>query len=889
MGGFHGSTDAKNTKEIFPPKLLNRAAYGKDVHFAQDVFRAEGGKFCVAYYECSKSYFLSHVRTSLDRSGKSEESRRVKFETPKAATLSSPLNVLRADPDQLLAVSKKFRKKVQRAHQDNFSRGVYLSLRDGRHIEKPDLQCALKTCVEIPVDLDITLLYQINKIISKGNEAEMDKRFSTTIAEFFAPIPGTEYYYYIGSEEEDFDEVFDDDYDLRLLHEEPSIEQVENLYTEHENSFEQMDDSRNVDSKESVVEERAEVEHEVAAVASTFSPPFFVRIECKHSDKVEKGNSKLFNRAYSCHHGIFKAFENLSQGSVSSVAENESILSAKAQSIAERVANASEAVTTSSCSRAVMRVISLTLPNEQVYDLSQHGGNFFQEKDDTESIRHQMLSCIPMLHRTILKTIRKRLKDFSTAEVLTLLLKCDYISSSILNLVQYLFTDIPELLHDFRIPLNFVSDNMTSGNTSSTAIAILRSELQRNANELCLESIDGYFVVNKRQEENGNALENWTIVEVFENYLQISLFVPGATRFSSKLQMLTSLQNGLRHVIRKVNQLILLSELHETRTCSSLLLSYDGKESDPEVEKGARCKHFWSGQFECALQFSTYIKIHERVSTQMAISALSGCLQHFVVHNRRLLFVYREGTGNICYIKLSLTEKSSPNRGVYLQVYGVLAPGPDVTTELCKVGKKGVDDCTLAHYSKLFARNLNFQMSTSDLVFFQSDPSKPDILKTFPIPDKISNAYTFLHLFRQCLCKRQYVNSLNLSSVTQGLVNNIKELQSYRGARLIDVGKYHPAYLQSSFGEKALNDATIISPVCYSNPGKTMILPIASDFFTFILNFTADLPIPLEILSKVGLGIVFITFDLISLKTKETLKSCYAGIQYIISRTNWLR
>lgn len=143
----------------------------------------------------------------------------------------------RQSPDSVLA-SRRFRKKVKRAHEHNFSRGVYMALREGGAVQHSDLLQALSSCIEVPVDVDITLLYRMMEtaashkipplspaaaaVVSAGIGADilkdkLTKSFETILSSVFVPIAGTKYYYFTGNENTVYEDISSSEYDLHVL------------------------------------------------------------------------------------------------------------------------------------------------------------------------------------------------------------------------------------------------------------------------------------------------------------------------------------------------------------------------------------------------------------------------------------------------------------------------------------------------------------------------------------------------------------------------------------------------------------------------------------------------------------------------------------------------
>lgn len=67
-------------------------------------------------------------------------------------------------------------------------------------------------------------------------------------------------------------------------------------------------------------------------------------------------------------------------------------------------------------------------------------------------------------------------------------------------------------------------------------------------------------------------------------------------------------------------------------------------------------KHFSFGQFRCPVVWSTRFSLHPRLQHSISmfllgIQVLHTVLDKFCVRNRRNMFVYKESTGSVFYIR----------------------------------------------------------------------------------------------------------------------------------------------------------------------------------------------------------------------------------------------
>ena len=671
MGGCQGSQDAKRSDD----KLFrDTTPYGQDQHAV--------GFFRVAFYECSRSHFLSK-QSVLPLQG-------VHTVLPESNGAKAWTN------DRLLVVSKRFRKKVQRAHQTNFSRGVYLSLREGGNVQTSDLEQALSSCIEIPIDLDITLLSHVERCAVKFNKSTMeadsllDVRFNEILSKVFLPIGGTKFYYFNGNDEgTGIDDDSDEDYEFHF----------DTLVPEDQT-------------------EDIEVEKEVAALPSSFAPPLFVRVECTEYTSQTK--------SYSCHTGFTQSILSSTGWANYRETFDDTIGDIASTKLSEK--------------RTALRIVAHTLPNEKAYEVSQHGGSEFLDITFNDQ---EPLQLLPVAYRHVIKVLRKRLKLFSQMEVLYQLLSIQEMTSPLMKLVESLLSN-SAISNGFKLPLQFLR-------SSPSAIESFKRELL-SSRHLNLERIDDIYYISDRR--NGS-LRYWALIRIKQQIkVKVSVVIPPGPE-TERLHILTSLRLGILNALHRVNQQILLAELNETRICSPYLLRPSNGDDDTAATAGSdeftTSMLCWTGQFECPLQLTFEFDLHERLTPSIALNTLcSNALQHFQVHNRRRVFVYSDKSGSIFYLKLF---KSNDLMKIFVNIYGIEAPDEEITTSLRRILERKLDEATQLILSKLLSRNLNFQLLASDIAFLQPNPTQYDHVACFVLPE--GNTFDLL---QQNLLRFSYIH-----------------------------------------------------------------------------------------------------------------------------------
>lgn len=986
MGHFQGSKDAKQTygqnfqklrlpstpeDHEFCEHVTQQAGYGSDFHLLieQDNDGALGsGFFQVAFYECSLSRLsseanisentgqarLSMSQTILKQLFYSESTKETNPPTPISknmraqANAQSPAGSIAPSPlalqSESLIASRRFRKTVKRAHEHNFSRGVYISLRDGGNVQQSDLMQALSSCIEVPVDVDITLLYRMLEVVSAKPGApvsligdprqvlkdRLDKSIETILASVFASITGTKYYYFTGSEHAAYNDLSDDEYDLHFLMEDadeaesvaPSDEQASLSLDDHEVSSQ---DSVSVDElsvdlpltaskpplaksisidtsnaehkrhrdtdkvarksarrrismhnhpsstpssstnaslhdQHTSVEEDAEFNKEVAVATSSFSSPFFFRFECREisnrrnpiSAESKTSQNSAVNTDIVQHSSKIKPLSDIRRdlmslsesstvNSVDTRVGQETIeaclssLAGDSARLESDITDLAGSIGKSTTCRIALRLVTLTLPREQLFDPSNqlhlnHHHMLFDMDDSGQpgalhpSMSTQFFAALPVFQRQVLKRIRREIKEWSSVEILGILQAAHKITPPIGHLVQKLFEDLPShSVTKARYNLDFVG---TSHDTPGVPLDLFKKELERNE-FLHLHKCNGvYFVVEHKLKHDPVATDNgamscgsfeipyWAFFAVEKDHVTLLFHHPDrfltSVQAFDRLSVLTRLHVGIQSICKRVNQHLLLLQLHETRACNGLLLPSDSSQphgsdspkrkdssngSFDSTEANSPRVFFWPGQFQCDLQYSAFFKLNERLSPNIILNSLcTSALEQFQVHNRRHTFVYRDRGGHVFYMKISvsssntavessdvLTERkrastgstisvgspTSSNVGILLEVFGVCEAGEEVTHELCRVLERKLDEATQLVLMKLLARNAKFQLSSSDMAFICPPAGSPTQTTTYLLPAKVQDAVTILHFLDQTLSLSPYIrHASNTGSVS---------------------------------------------------------------------------------------------------------------------------
>ncbi|XP_063962374.1 KICSTOR complex protein SZT2-like isoform X2 [Lytechinus pictus] len=175
--------------------------------------------------------------------------------------------------------------------------------------------------------------------------------------------------------------------------------------------------------------------------------------------------------------------------------------------------------------------------------------------------------------------------------------------------------------------------------------------------KLCRDKVNLFFHTRERNESE-------MLVEQKDIYQQVS--------------------DAIRNTCRLVNQRLLLQELHNNKTCSTLLVAESDEdiwkqedtetpsarglssdEDEDDYRQGGKGDYlaaqlwFNQGHFACDLVLSQDLPVHSRLKPShrpgvpsRGLQALKTALAAFAVHDRKNLFVYRESSGEVFYLRL---------------------------------------------------------------------------------------------------------------------------------------------------------------------------------------------------------------------------------------------
>ncbi|XP_043514984.1 KICSTOR complex protein SZT2-like isoform X3 [Frieseomelitta varia] len=155
-------------------------------------------------------------------------------------------------------------------------------------------------------------------------------------------------------------------------------------------------------------------------------------------------------------------------------------------------------------------------------------------------------------------------------------------------------------------------------------------------------------------------------VNVYFHCRFLEIISPEVNSYWHTQKMLVS---QIKSTCRRVNQYLLLQNLHKTSKCSELLETEASEDYNWKTETTSEfssvaanrdsMQNFTPGMFRCRVVWKFTFRLHPRLKTgpgrsglSRGIKALHGVLNRFAVNNRSNMFVYQENNKNVFYLRL---------------------------------------------------------------------------------------------------------------------------------------------------------------------------------------------------------------------------------------------
>jgi hypothetical protein len=316
---------------------------------------------------------------------------------------------------------------------------------------------------------------------------------------------------------------------------------------------------------------------------------------------------------------------------------------------------------------------------------------------------------------------------------------------------------------------------------SAAPLSLDKADAADGGSQQAIVSADA--LLSSPRDDDAFLVPYWLFI-VFENATASVWFhsyrKPSPISIDERRDVLTQVSSGLHALATRVNQIILLQRLYETRLCSELLVplpenvaaadapvALHSMDEDSVAIEDADAIDLTPGSFACPLQHSIVLKLHDRLSASVARPALVGTvLQLFYVSNRRNVYVYRKQSGDIFYFELypppppaaeqqqqqqplrreraaaagsggdqssSTAERLDDVYELVLRVYGLDPPGEEITEHLARMLERKLAAITLNIVSGSLQRNPQMKLSEQDVVFLKPSHEAAKLLvATFP-------------------------------------------------------------------------------------------------------------------------------------------------------------
>lgn len=258
----------------------------------------------------------------------------------------------------------------------------------------------------------------------------------------------------------------------------------------------------------------------------------------------------------------------------------------------------------------------------------------------------------------------------------------------------------------------------------------------------------------------------------------------------------------LRYLRSHVGNLFrFLNSLHRNRTASSFLIPGDGdldewksgeeKTGNRENSSGSL---FNPGSFSCPVKFKTSFPLYHRcVAGQVIVSLEASVLDSFAVSNRRGVFVYKDESDAVFYMKLKAAGSDEGANCVELLVFGLQLPGPSVTRQLVRILQRRLLVLAVDVLSIVLSKNPQFNWKSSDVKFLRSfedawlsledEMNVPRVDKDvdYALPSFVYDPIMLLLFFRQNICGSTFFHRFQEANIES---ESLRE-DCYRGPSII--------------------------------------------------------------------------------------------------------
>lgn len=217
--------------------------------------------------------------------------------------------------------------------------------------------------------------------------------------------------------------------------------------------------------------------------------------------------------------------------------------------------------------------------------------------------------------------------------------------------------------------------------------------------------------------------------------------------------------------------------MHRNRSASALLIPKQSQQVEESTSGylNESSELFVPGIFGCPVVFRTSFELYHRAATnpgQVARTLESTVLHNFAVSNRSGIFVYKDETEAIFYMKIEPIGTGIDADGqVELLVFGVHEPGPSVTKQLRVLLLRRLLLIGVDMLSSVLTKNPHFKWKQADFDFLRAfdrewhmlehGKAEKQDMQIYEFPADVTDPCMVLLMFRQNLCGSTFFHRLN--------------------------------------------------------------------------------------------------------------------------------
>ena len=295
--------------------------------------------------------------------------------------------------------------------------------------------------------------------------------------------------------------------------------------------------------------------------------------------------------------------------------------------------------------------------------------------------------------------------------------------------------------------------------------------------ELEIRRLDvGKFIVLGEYTDT-SLLPFWCFLDFDENGF-VSVEVHHPSGLEGARYVLSSVHKLILRQNHRVNQIMILQRLHKNRVATTLMIERDDllpnkEDGIPPTQVDHPCP------FSCPVVFRKEFELFHRCATnpeQVARTVETSVLHIFSLSNRRSVFVYKDESGSIFYMRLSTRGGGlEPDGVIELIVHGIDEPSESLTKHLSRLISKKILGIAVDLLAAVLTKNPRYAWRPSDVQFVVEYNEKlrevEEIEKEtesstffYSFPASVSDPSAILLYFRQNLCGSTYFHPLICSN-----------------------------------------------------------------------------------------------------------------------------